>query len=161
VSGIVDKITAALDRAETERKFAARVPWMSEPVAGATVDIKSVTGHNVTTGGPVENGGDYFGALDIADADLIVSVVNREARQIQHARDVLARHCSVRTAVQSDGTWGDLTDLYPDACIGCEWLSDCSICGEGNYRPAINHVDDCPELKALAAVWCPEAASDE
>jgi hypothetical protein len=108
VSEIVDKITAALDAAEARREAVTESWEIAESYDDPPDDV-------------------YVVGLDayfrIADADLIVSVVNREARQIKSARNRLA------------------------------WAETLTAVGPEIIRDFV--------LNDLAAVWCPEAVSDE
>jgi hypothetical protein len=74
VNDMVGKITAALDAAEARREAVTESWEIAESYDDPPDDV-------------------YVVGLDayfrIADADLIVSVVNREARQIRHARALL------------------------------------------------------------------------
>ena len=103
---ISDEIRAKVD--EAERRLAkVGVPWSIQPMPHDSADLLDCDGSAVTLGS------DVIGALAPPEAELIVSVVNRERAQIEHARDVMGRHLTCT--------------LY--SC-GCHWSPDGEPCPE-------------------------------
>jgi hypothetical protein len=131
----VERIEAALDEAEKRLDEATPPPWIAEYSKPTGVCIIDSESHDAR---------DSVARLthfrDHADSRLIVSVVNRERAQIQHARDVLARH---RPEMTRNGPTGK-----------CGWCA-LVLGGVGAYA---NY--PCPEVASLLAVWCSEPGDD-
>lgn len=151
----VEQITAALDEAE---RLLEVVPENLRPGEWFTTESARIYS-------PAPESSEFkslfLGSCDplLSVADLIVSVVNRERAQIQHARDVLARHQpeeDVEVFCDTD------EDLYPPGggldCTACNdgtghMITACTSCL--GYEGA-RYTFPCPEIASLLDVWCPE-----
>ena len=108
---ISDEIRAKVDEAEAEWSDQDFYPTPWRMVNGQATAWNGRVIHEV-------------GGVDGDLADLIVSVVNRERAQIEHARDVMERHWPAPSALP-----------WASACWGC--LADWP----------------CPEILSLARAW--------
>lgn len=73
-------------------------------------------------------------------------VADRVRAEVDAKRRIMARHCRSQF-------WAD-NPLMRDSCAGCGYSGP-------NEEPNTEHVDDCPELRDLAAVYAGHADYDE